>query len=122
MDKLLLLQIFEIVKFHLFLYITKYVLYYGNTLFYVSSLSSYRRDYPFTSNIEQATVFTDHASAVSKLILLKKMVNKQKGYLYISKVFYKEFPTSRFNKSSGDTKFIATKLTKPDRHDFLQAI
>lgn len=73
----------------------------------------------FLRNIKLAQVYTDHASALSDLITIKTSVSKmfKKGYLYISKVFYKEMPFT-------SNKFIRVpvKLTKPDRYDFLSAI
>ena len=71
--------------------------------------------------LDQAEVFTSHEDAVKLLIGLKKETNKiyKKGYLYIAKVFYR---SKTYGGNKKNLILVATKLTKPDRHDFLNAI
>ena len=79
-----------------------------------------RREY--TLHLTDAKLFYTHKEAIDELVARKKAVKKQykKGYLYISKVFYKEQERKLWRGGGSDIR--PTKLTKPDRHDFLNAI
>jgi len=85
-----------------------------NTAYFFTNRSS-----RWSIGIKYAFIFTDHATAIKMLLSIKKETHKKfkKGYLYISKVFYKEGITGGFNRG-----LIPLKLTKPDRHDFISAI
>ena len=91
-------------------------------LFYAKeSTPAYRRSDPWTTKMDEATIFTDHDEATKALVEIKKPTKKvrKKGYLYISKCFFNEIKSS-WNSTTSRRR--ATKLTKPDRHDFLHAI
>ena len=93
----------------------------NTAVFYAKeATSSYGRSSPWKPKLEDATIFTDHNRATNALVAVKKSTKKVKGYLYISKCFYKEARGVSWNNKG--TRLSATKLTKPDRHDFLQAI
>jgi len=85
-------------------------------LFYAEDKTPYYRHIsnPWSTNLKDANVFLDYVEAVKTIIKIKKTIKNlhKKGYLYISKVFYKE----------DHNRLAPIKLTKPDRHDFLQAI
>lgn len=77
------------------------------------------RSKPFiVSNLGSAKLFEKIDDAEKYVVDNAKVIKKtnKNGYLYISKVFYKE------NNSYGNVKKSPTKLTKPDRYDFLNKI
>ena len=96
----------------------------GESLYYCgdSSLSNM----PILSNkLIRAIIYFDQGATAKKVVEIKKAVKKKykKGYLYISKVFYKEVAIQTpINKTVIATKIVPFKLTKPDRNDFLKAI
>ena len=77
----------------------------------------------FDDVLKKATVLISYTTALNlltraaKTVLSKYDKPLKKGYFYISKVFY-----SDLKMYNGGIIRIATKLTKPDRHDFLKAI
>jgi len=83
---------------------------------------SYGRTTPWAVELKTAAIFKDHEEAVKTVVEIKKATKKKykKGYLYIAKAFYKEEKTNTWGTK--ETMLTATRLTKPDRHDFLQAI
>ena len=95
----------------------------GKTIFYTGSRGSIYNNgrKKWNVNLDQAEVFISHEDAVTKLVDIKKETSKtyNKGYLYIAKIFYTERKRGFGTKN---TILVATKLTKPDRHDFLNAI
>jgi hypothetical protein len=84
------------------------------------STSSYRGG-TLVSEISHATAYETHKEAGDKIVELSKEKSKTKGYYYIAKAF--GIKGSRYNRYSREGETITpTKLTKPDRHDFLSAI
>jgi len=90
-----------------------------NALF-LGTRSSYGRRLNLSPNIRNAEIFLTSKDANDRIVSIKK--NKEmtsgKGYWYIAKIFYKEevYGYRNINRK------IPIKLTKPDRHDFLNAI
>lgn len=74
----------------------------------------------FTNKLKDAQVFINNINAREYVIKISPDVKKlyPKGYLYISKVFYKPI----FYPWNSMEYCIPTKLTKPDIHDFLQSL
>jgi len=101
-------------------YIIRYYDERTDKAFFYGKANSYSREMNLTPNIKNAEIFLDHAEATKRIISLKKEKKRsEKGYWYISKIFYKE-EYYGFNKTN--VRRTAIKLTKPDRHDFLNAI
>lgn len=74
----------------------------------------------FTNRLQDANVFMNNIDARGYVVKITPSVKKlyHRGYLYISKVFYKHIKSNW----SGSEIPVAIKLTKPDRHDFLQSL
>jgi hypothetical protein len=83
--------------------------------FYTDIGALNRRNDPWTETFVLARVFLTHKEAENTIVESKKIVSKVygKGYMYIAKIFYKTGVRDRL---------FPTKLTKIDKHDFLQAI
>jgi len=75
-----------------------------------------------TASFKESTIYTDYKSAEEKIVAIKKNIKKTygKGYLYISKTFYKEIELRVYPPHK--TGNVPTRLTKPDRNDFLKAL
>jgi|GEM_PF-6602241 len=87
----------------------------NNSIFYTARAGTNS----FSTRLSSAKIFDDHASASKELISIKTVCKRYHGgYLYISKIFYKIRETTN---ATVPIKII-TKLTKPDRHDFLNAL
>ena len=70
-----------------------------------------------------AKVYKNHEEASKRIVKLKKLVKKKygKGYFYVSKVFYNVHTWNVSNREPVEHINIV-KLTKPDKHDFLDSI
>ncbi len=94
-----------------------------NTAHYVVGSNGFSKTPSMAPHIASARVFKNINIAEGYIVELSKKIKKKwgKGYLYISKVFYKEVAMPSWN-TTGKKKLVAEKLTKPDRHDFLNMI
>ena len=89
--------------------------------FYIDRIPLYRRNDHWSKNLIEAKVFLTHKEAEDAIVASKKTVPKLhgKGYMYITKAFYKE--AERYN-SGHRKRLMPRKLTKIDGNDFLHAI
>ena len=97
-------------------YVVRFLHEKTNTVqFYTDRVPLYRRNDPWTKSFVQARVFLTNKEAEHTIVGAKKTVSKiyGKGYMYIAKTFY---------KTGARDRLFPTKLTKIDKHDFLQAI
>ena len=102
-------------------YIIRFYKEYDGKSYFIETV---RTSIKLGSYLSRASVFTEIEDADKMVIDIKKRTKKQhkRGYLYISKVFYKKVNIPSYKSIANREMAVAVKLTKPDRHDFINMI